>query len=674
MNRKSLAFAVAVASVSWLHASFVWKQAADGDWVDGDNWLEGRMPSYADNENVYLTNNAAAYTVGLSNAVNQTIWGLRIAGSGSGENRTTLTVENSSLKVTNGRIVATNGEIRVGNKGVLEIENGHLGGATVLQKGGRIVVDGGTLVATNNFKQLYLDSAETNGGDYPLLKIVSGNAYMKYINGVSESLLIRVLNYAKLEMSGGVMTLESEYNKAVTLLNFSAYNNSNHYMELSGDACLKVLNGGAAFGRGIMTLEDNSSFELTGYDKHHCAFQPYISDNSQTTQYNFKDNSAFKVVDAKFYFGKTDARTKGTVGTFNISGGNHSFGRYCELGCGRGLFTTTITGGHTEFRQYGLRIGAYPSTAASTDKDGAFAYTCTGIVNVVSGVLYLNPGECHANSARDELWGTVIGYGTSDNRFSGWFDGRLNISGDGIVTNNAAPIVVGGGKSVGTIVQNGGVFHSIAEGNGFSYWNRSSLVLGLCGGNGSYLMTGGIAECHNAMYVGGIDFDTFGRTEAKNNSKLPSNDGSSVGLLDISGGSFTAGKSLFVGVLGKGTVHVSGAGSLTVGRSLVLSNSVENAATLKLTLVGNTPPSVKIADKLVVREGAKLVVDATDFTGTQVWTKLVSCGSRTGSFSAGDITVIGGEDVRGSLVFNKSADSTGSIWWYRPKGTAVVIR
>ena len=306
MNRKFLSFAVAVASVSCLHASVVWKQASDGDWTDEVNWLEGRTPSYADNENVYLTNNAAAYTVGLSNAVDQTIWGLRIAGSGSGENRATLAVENSSLKVTNGRIVVTNGEIRVGNKGVLEIENGHLGGSTVLQKGGRIVVDGGTLVATNNFKQLYLDSAASNGDDYPLLKIVSGNAYMKYIHGVSESLLLRVLNYAKLEMSGGVMTLESNHGKAVTLLNFSAYDNSNHYMELSGDACLKVLNGGTAFGRGIMTFGDNASFELTGHDKHHCAFQPYTSDNNQTTQYNFKDNSAFKVADAKFYFGKTN--------------------------------------------------------------------------------------------------------------------------------------------------------------------------------------------------------------------------------------------------------------------------------------------------------------------------------------------------------------------------------
>jgi hypothetical protein len=185
-------------------------------------------------------------------------------------------------------------------------------------------------------------------------------------------------------------------------------------------------------------------------------------------------------------------------------------------------------------------------------------------------------------------------------------------------------------------------------------------------------MTGGTAEYANSVFVGGVSLDTVNRPDAQTN--MPANVGGSVGLLDITGGSFSAKKSMTVGALGTGVVHVAGNASLSIAKSLVLSNSVENAATLKLTISGDTPPSVNIGESLFVKDGAKLVVDVTDFDTASVWTKLVSCNSRTGSFEQGNIMVIGGENVRGTVVQDRSTDSTGSIWWYRPKGTTLVIR
>ena len=197
------------------------------------------------------------------------------------------------------------------------------------------------------------------------------------------------------------------------------------------------------------------------------------------------------------------------------------------------------------------------------------------------------------------------------------------------------------------------------------------MVLGICGGNGSYSISAGSCDYGNMVYVGGVALETLNRPDAQKN--MPANDGSSVGLLEIAGGSFRARKSLHVGDLGKGTVHVSGSGSLTVDMNLVLSNSVAEASLLKLTAIGDTPPAVTVGGSLIVSDGAKLEVDVSDFTTTNVWTKLVSCSSRNGDFAAEDVKVVG-EGVRGSLVFDRASDGTGSIWWYRPRGTTVVLR
>ena len=664
--KKVVAATLLTIAVSGLQASFSWKEAIDGDWTVAENWLNG-VPSFEAGECVFLVNQAGPYAVGLSNTTDQVIGGLQIKGSGNYENRASLVIENSKLKVQDGNLFVTNGEIRIREGGVLEVDNGFAS----LNYGGRIIVDGGVFAATNKFKYLVADSQSVyNGADHPLLEILSGEAFIKYSTNVKAGISLQVFNYASLKMSGGTLTLDSD-GTSETLLNLTKNNDTEQTMELSGNSVLKIINGGATFGRGISTLKDNASIIFVGNDRNHCQLQPYSSDSGRRVTYNLQGNSSFNVTSAKFYFGKPMAHSTKTVGNLNISGGNHSFGRRSELGCGHGMFTTTITGGHTEFKQYGLRIGAYPDNPSNTDHNDAKPFACTSTVNIANGVLYLRSNECHNDSARKSFWGTVVGFGRSGVH-SGWFDGRLNISGDAIVTNGVAPLFVGVGNSIGCITQTGGELHSIQDGNRFSNWDRSALVLGLCGGNGSYIMTGGIAEYTNSVFVGGVSLDTINRPDAQTN--MPANDGSSVGLLDITGGSFSAGKTMTVGALGTGVVHVANNATLTIARSLVLSNSVENAATLTLTLSGDAPPTVKIGESLFVKDGAKLVVDVTDFDTRSVWTKLVSCSSRNGSFSRDDILVIGGENVRGTVVQDRSTDPTGSIWWYRPKGTTFVIR
>lgn len=652
-------------AVSSLQASFIWKEATSGDWTDVSKWIGGVLPSVG--EDVCLTNQDGPYIVGLSNTTDQVISGLKIVGSGSFDDRTSFLTEDSKLKVQSGNVIVTNGEIRIRQGGVLEVDDGYIR----MSHGGRLVVDGGVFVATNKFKYLSVDYNKPYiNSDHPVFEILSGEAFIKYSTSVNAGIPLQIYNNASLKMSGGVLTLDSD-GKSDTVLNFTKNSENGHVMELSGNSVLKILSGGATFGRGISTLKDNASIVFVGNDSNYCNLSPYSSDSGRYVTCNLQDNSSFTVTSAKFVFGKPMAHCFRTVGNLNISGGNHSFGRYCELGCGHGMFTTSITGGHTEFKQYGVRIGAYPNMPSHTTHASAKPFACTGTVDITSGVLYLKCNECHNDGARKGFWGTVVGFGRSGDH-SGWFDGRLNISGDAIVTNGAAPLFVGVGKSVGRITQTGGELRSVQDGDKFSYWDRSALVLGICGGNGSYIMTGGTVEYANSVFVGGVSLDTVNRPDAQTN--MPANDGASVGLLDITGGSFSARKSMTVGALGTGVVHVAGNASLSIAKSLVLSNSVENAATLKLTISGDTPPSVNIGESLFVKDGAKLVVDVTDFDTASVWTKLVSCNSRTGSFEQGNIMVIGGENVRGTVVQDRSTDSTGSIWWYRPKGTTLVIR
>ena len=294
MVRKSLAAVLAAVSFSGVQASSAWKDAVSGDWMLGGNWLDGSVPSYSSGETVYITNTLAAYTVGLSNTTEQVIGGLLLSGTSS-TLPAHLAIENAALKVSGGRTVVTNGEIRIGSGGVFEMS----GGRADLAAGGRIIVDGGYLIATNAVKQFYMDSSNSNGGRRPLLKINSGNAYFKYIDGVSSGIILDCVNYAQIQMCGGVLSLDSD-KKSSAVLRLNSNSETGSALDLSGDSLLRILSGSATFGRGVTTLKDNASIEFTGNDQNHCSLRPYFSDNSRGLEINLMDNSSFKVSAAKF--------------------------------------------------------------------------------------------------------------------------------------------------------------------------------------------------------------------------------------------------------------------------------------------------------------------------------------------------------------------------------------
>ena len=93
---------------------------------------------------------------------------------------------------------------------------------------------------------------------------------------------------------------------------------------------------------------------------------------------------------------------------------------------------------------------------------------------------------------------------------------------------------------------------------------------------------------------------------------------------------------------------------------------------MKVTLAGAAAPTFRIDGQLVVRDGAKLVVDADGFTGGGTWTKIVDVrGGRTGSFDPANITLTG-KGV--AIVQNRTGDASGTIWLKKIRGIAVSIR
>ena len=210
------------------------------------------------------------------------------------------------------------------------------------------------------------------------------------------------------------------------------------------------------------------------------------------------------------------------------------------------------------------------------------------------------------------------------------------------------------------------------------------MMIGFAGGTGEFIVSNGVTTTSTDVYVGGAPSEAFSGCKFRNatgdGNQFPTEDytrGGAVGRLAVSAAdptkmcSFTATASrtgnpghLHVGQNGTGEVEVGAGGSLTVNGA-----SFDGAtATLRCALGASGAGTFRVKGELAVEAGAKLVVDARDYTGQPVWVRLVNADSRTGDFS--DVTVLG----RGEVVQNRQGDATGSVWLYVPRGFGLIIR
>ena len=659
-------------------ADATWNAAVDGDWRTDSNWVDSIAPSSAGR--TYITNAAAAYTVTLGSGSDVTTAGLKISGKTSSSYQAKLNITDTKLIVDGAKPTVSYGAVTVGSGAELEIKNA--AGMTV-DIGGKLEVNGGSLVMTNGVTgALAVGNKTWLTGGSPTFSVKSGNAYFKGANTMMAVVSSNGGNpYGLIQMTGGkVEMVDTSPNHNETMLYVSGNNSSSTIFSMSGDSKLLLSQGGSmSFGWGVNEFKGNAKLRIEGGNTaNYLYFAPFYSDNSRKVTVNVSDNATIFATDLRcFEFGKSDFRTTGTTGEFNISGGDLSFGICSMLGAGIGKYGVNVTGGSVDFKGYGVRIGTLPYQSQHAWESSSKDLANTTTVTVAGGLFSCSAEASHNNTPKTKMWGFIVGAGlvgrTTSHFMNGWVDGRINLQ-SGTVTNGCALKMFGVGRGIGTMTQTGGTYVGDSSENYYyngGYWRYpDSLVLGAFGGEGIYDMRGGTAALRCPLFVGGTTLGIINRTDDDN--ALPANtEGKAVGTLKVSGGTMTVQYQSYVGYDGRGTIDVSGDGSLTFQSNLILTNNAANASTLKVTLADGAVPTFRIDGRLTVCDGAKLEVDASSFASSNIWAKVVDVrGGRTGSFDPANITLTGD----GRIVQDRRGDSTGSIWLYRPRGMILTFR
>ncbi len=372
---------------------------------------------------------------------------------------------------------------------------------------------------------------------------------------------------------------------------------------------------------------------------------------------------------------------------------DYSVMRNLYIGFNRGVGELKVRNGQLNVGSYN---GIYVGVAQTREDRDVFSYRCwagvdtrvndpaqfapTGIIRVAGGVLYRNTLFTNDGYGIKRLTGMMIGDGSAHyDEYTGRpCYGLLELSA-GSVTNDQGHIAIGYGHAVGRVVQTGGAF---VKGPGGSWTSPFSTVIGLAGGDGSYVLSNGVYTSNSRIFVGGASFDdldspasgimTAGNypkdaRDAKGVLTLACNDKSkpcSISVSRMDTGSITDIQGVWVGRDGDGTLEIIGSGStldvkytgltLTNGFSAVYGEKKSDGtdsesgevlthgqATLRYVF---DEQGVGLVDaqyaKVNIAPNAKLEVDMSAYTGeTKTVTLLKRKNSTGGSFASENMTL-----------------------------------
>ena len=350
-------------------------------------------------------------------------------------------------------------------------------------------------------------------------------------------------------------------------------------LDLSGDAEFDILMSGnpaPVFGTGVVDVRENALLKL-------------------------------RRVGASAYARWTPAAANETL-TINLSGNAALDATSCDRSIIAGLYegaeTVVNASGNSVLSGPPLIYVGYAKAGASGEldisgnavvsnlssygihvaRDGTAANPANGRIKMTGGLL-----NVRANQNAAVFSGSLVFGYDSATEFTNFYNrGSLEMSG-GAVTNNthasASRLVVGSGNSYGEVLQSGGIF------------SQGSAVarIGWYGGTGLYRFAGGMADFSQCDFIVGADD-------------------------------------------GKGTLEIGSGSGTFASKNLNLAGS---DATLKFKLgADGSLATLNVTGTFTVESGAKLVVDATEYTGKEPVT-LMTFASKTGAFAEADISVIG---------------------------------
>ena len=332
-------------------------------------------------------------------------------------------------------------------------------------------------------------------------------------------------------------------------------------------------------------------------------------------------------------------------------------------------YRVRVRGGGKGYGELRLSDGVVSAGGRGLDVGEASGELTTSIDGrlVISGGTFDDEGSNGDWSDQNKQNGFTVGYAANATCTLGRIvNGTATISG-GTFNVKKGVTLVGTGYAVGRYVQTGGTLNH----------NNASQVFGVgqAGGEGWFVQSNGTLTVSGPAYIGGFWTNILTKAEK---SPWPTTLHDAEGTLVFAGGTASFKKGLVLGADGRGTlVREGSAGTFTVTGDLVLSNTVENAAsggTLRFVYAGaDGIAPLAISGKLVIRGGAKIEVDLGDY-GTQQAHKskrylVRAAGGIEGDLDDVDITITGSA-ARGTTV---RADAEG-IYARVPKGLTISVK
>lgn len=289
--------------------------------------------------------------------------------------------------------------------------------------------------------------------------------------------------------------------------------------------------------------------------------------------------------------------------------------------------------------------------------------------NPAVGELYMK-GGCFDHYVSNNETNNYNGltFGSSEAGSGACSIGRLYLE-DGVVTNRGNGLVyLGVGPARGEVHQTGGRF--IACQVAQRHYEQTvvecerPIILGMCGGEGIWEMSGGYVECSRFVFVGGCTPEYIGKNPLKFPEKAPGR-----GLLKITGGEYKVAEDVVVSYAGEGTVEI-GAGGLLTAKNLELCDPEyeEFGATLRFRPGDGTSGKVTLSGALKLGTRSKVVVDASNWSDeTCGLVTLLEAG--TALPESGDWLVVENLPPHGTVTVRGNRLRMGI-----PRGMAIIVR
>ena len=648
--------------------SVAWATATDGSWYNAASWSGGGIP--ATNANVSIAVAGDSYTVSVP--INTKIDG------GSLGITNTQADATATLDVTARLDLSGASPIKIGDGGVLRIGEGgtflfdndgrtditYSGEIMSVAAGGRIEIDGGTLLFTNfngvaNVQGTAAKPAVVSMTSGELVLFPRERTYATRDKGKEN---ISIKSNARFEQTGGVVNLYGNHSGSCP------FANQGGEFDISGNSLWQTFTGwtttdskgnpnrtklGSRYvtGNGTTRFRGNAVLDASTPDNDSGIYIHPVANNS-TSILEFHDHAkidaprsvGIRSTQGSIYIGGGTSNYKGNKSYLRIySDAEHgsSFNVHpinkraaagvIHVGYNWGYGELEVTNGIFGAGGGGFRVG--------NDGNAKSTYGITGVVHVTGGVLrshggyVMSPGwsECY------KLCGDLIGCTLTNTASGGLWYGRVEFDG-GAYSNAAGNLIIGYGAGKGEWFQRGGtaVVGSDKKYNAdpksgsivmpTQYGTNNLFAIGVAGGEGSFTQTAGDTLSNMRVFVGGVvtnDMGIYTVYAEKTGIRL---DGyakygygdrhNATGYLGVLGGSFTASHAITVGLDGTGVLEIGPTGTVTAA-AVVLTNNEYTAegtaaATLKFSTGEDTAGTLNTT-KLVISEGSVMEIDATAF-------------------------------------------------------------